>query len=368
MKFGNDLRIKTVTSWFPPDRESVEDAVAAGKLETQDVDRLGLTGLPVSARWSGPEMAVAAGRDAISRAGWSPSDVGLVMHTWIYHQGHDMWSPPHFVANEVGAPHALSYGVQQGCNAAALALQLAALHLDAEPGLGAALITSGDRFAPPGMDRWTSDYGLGFGDAGTAALLHRADSRVDSGAGSGDDYALLSLATETEAELELMMRHGDDFSAAPLSHNDYIDLRRPKKSYVEAYGKEKFTSIASRSIRKVVVDAVHDAGLRLDDPRIKYIALPRLGAYLLDANYVPVLDDVLKAEALRFGADTGHLGCGDFLANLADLRDRTPLQPGDVALVIGGGAAWTWACAVVQVPERRIPEEPGPEQGPEGGV
>lgn len=84
--------------------------------------------------------------------------------------------------------------------------------------------------------------------------------------------------------------------------------------------------------------------------------LPRLGASLLDAIYDPVLNDLLKAEALRFGTATGHLGCGDFLANLADLRDRAPLQPGDIALVIGGGAAWTWACAVVQVPQEQDPE------------
>lgn len=346
MKFGNDLRIKTVTSWFPPDRETAEDAVAAGKLNAADVERLGLTQLPVSARLSAPELAVAAGREAIGRAGWSPSKVGLVMHTWIYHQGHDMWSPPHFVANEVGAPQALAYGVQQGCNAGALALQLAALHLDAEPGLGAALITTGDRFAPPGMDRWGTDYGLCFGDAGTAALVHRGDA-------GPDDYALLSLASRTEAELELMMRHGDEFSPAPLWHNDYIDLRRPKKSYMTAYGKEKFGSIATRKIREVVVNAVDDAGLRIDDPRIKYIALPRLGAYLLEDIYVPVLSDVLKAEALQFGSTTGHLGCGDFLANLADLRDRVPLRPGDIALVISGGAAWTWTCAVVQVPQEQ---------------
>jgi 3-oxoacyl-[acyl-carrier-protein] synthase III len=346
MKFGDDLRIKTVTSWFPPDRETVEEAVAAGKLETSDVERLGLTQLPVSDRWSAPEMAVEAGRDALSRAGWSPSEVGMVLHTWIYHQGHDMWSPPHFVANEVGATHALPFGVQQGCNAGALALQLAALHLDAEPGLGAALITSGDRFGPPGFDRWTSDYGLGFGDAGTAALVHRG------GAGP-DDYALVSLATATYAEFELMMRHGNDFSPAPMWHDGFVDVRRPKKSYVEAYGKQKFEGVASRMIRKVIVDSLGDAGLRPDDPRIKYIALPRLGASLLDAIYDPVLDELLKAEALRFGTTTGHLGCGDFLANLADMRDRVPLQPGDVALVISGGAAWTWACAVVQVPRER---------------
>ncbi|MEV7891968.1 ketoacyl-ACP synthase III family protein [Streptomyces sp. NPDC088357] len=344
MKFGNDLRIKTATSWFPPDRETVEDAIAAGKLDTPDADKIGVSQLPVSTQWSGPELAVAAARDAMSRAGWSPSKVGLVLHTWIYHQGHDMWSPPHFVANEVGNPEAQSYGVQQGCNGGALALQLAAMHLTADRHLGAALVTTGDRFQPPGMDRWTSDYGLGFGDAGTAALLHRGDAEPD-------DYALVSMATATDAQFELMMRHGDDFSPAPLWHNEYIDLRRPKKSYLAEYGKKKFETVAGRNIRKVIADSLHDAGLRPDDPRIKYIALPRLGASLLDSIYGPVINELLKAEALRFGAATGHLGCGDFLANLADLRDHASLQPGDFALVIGGGAAWTWACAVVQVPQ-----------------
>ncbi|MGV4982244.1 ketoacyl-ACP synthase III family protein [Streptomyces sp. NPDC001709] len=347
MKFGNDLRIKTATSWFPPDHETVEDAIAAGKLDAPVAEKIGVTQLPVSARLSAPEMAAAAARDAMDRAGWSPSKVGLVLHTWIYHQGHDMWSPPHFVANEVGASQALAYGVYQGCNGGALALQLAATQLAAEPGLGGALITTGDRFEPPGFRRWACDYGLGYGDAGTAVLLHHGDAEPD-------DYALVSLATATAAELELMLRHGDDFSAAPLMHNDYIDLRRPKKSYMAEHGKERFSEIAGRLIRKVIVDSVRDAGLRLDDPRIKYIALPRLGVSVLDSIYAPVLDEVLKAEALRFGTATGHLGCGDFLANLADLRDHASLQPGDYALVIGGGAAWTWACAVVQVPEEGV--------------
>lgn len=347
MKFGNDLRIKTATSWFPPDHETVEDALAAGKLEPSDAQKIGVSQLPVATRWSAPEMAVAAARDAMGRAGWSPSRVGLVLHTWIYHQGHDMWSPPHFVANEVGNPEALAYGVQQGCNGGALGLQLAAIHLAADPGLGAALITTGDRFEPPGFRRWACDYGLGYGDAGTAVLLHHGDAEPD-------DYALVSMATATAAELELMLRHGDDFSAAPLTHNDYISLRRPKKSYMAEHGKEQFSQIAGRLIRKVIVDSVHDAGLRLDDPRIKYIALPRLGVSVLDAIYTPVLDEVLKAEPLRFGEATGHLGCGDFLANLADLRDHASLEPGDFALVIGGGAAWTWACAVVQVPEAGV--------------
>ncbi|WP_030060335.1 MULTISPECIES: ketoacyl-ACP synthase III family protein [Streptomyces] len=347
MKFGNDLRIKTATSWFPPDHETVEDAIAAGKLTTSDADKIGVAQLPVATRWSAPEMALAAARDAIDRAGWSPTKVGLILHTSIYHQGHDIWSPPHYVAHELGTPEALSYGVYQGCNGGALSLQLVARHLATDPELEAALITTGDRFEPPGFRRWTCDYGLGFGDAGTAMLVHRGDS-------GPDDYALVSMATETASELELMLRHGDDFSPAPLTHSPYIDLKRPKKSYVAVHGKDRFSEIASRLIRKVIVDSVHEAGLELDDPRIKYIALPRLGVSLLDSIYAPILDEVLKAEALRFGTATGHLGCGDFLANLVDLRDHALLEPGDFALVINGGAAWTWTCAVVQVPEAGV--------------
>jgi len=345
MKFGEDLRIKTATSWLPPDYETVEDAVATGKLAASDAERIGVDQLPVSARWSGPEMGLEAARAALARADWSPSRVGLVLHTWIYHQGHDMWSPPHFVASRLGTPDALAYAVQQGCNGGAQALQVAAMHLAADPGIGAVLVTTGDRFQPPGFERWNCDYNLGFGDAGSAALLHLSN-------GEPDDYPLVSLASGTDADLELMLRHGDEFSPTPLWHSSYIDLKRPKKSYLKEYGKEQFGKIAATMIRQVVVDSIHDAGLEIDDPRIKYIALPRLGDFLLDGIYLPVLTDALKAEQLRFGAKTGHLGCGDFLSNLADLRDRVPLEPGDHALVVSGGAAWTWTSAVVRVPER----------------
>lgn len=70
----------------------------------------------------------------------------------------------------------------------------------------------------------------------------------------------------TDAQFELMMRHGDDFSPAPMWHDGFIDLRRPKKSYLAVYGKEKFETVASQMIRKVIVDSLHDAGLQPDDP------------------------------------------------------------------------------------------------------
>src|SRR4051794_6784884 len=117
MKLGSNVRIKTVAKWLPTTVESIDVAIAAGKLDHADATALGVSELPVSETLSRPELAVSAGRKALDHAGWDPADLDLVVHNWIYHQGHDMWSPPHYVAHQLGATKATPYGLQQGCNA-----------------------------------------------------------------------------------------------------------------------------------------------------------------------------------------------------------------------------------------------------------
>lgn len=342
MKLGPRVRIKTVATWLPTTTESVDVAVAAGKLDDEEVAALGVTQLPVSEALSGPELAVSAARKALSQAGWDAMDLDLVIHNWIYHQGHDMWSPPHYVAHQVGARAATPYGLQQGCNAGALALQQAGLRILADD-VDRVLVTTGDRFCPPGIDRWCSDYSLVFGDAGTAALLHRGD-------GGPDEFSLLSFATATESEFEEMLRCEDPFSPSPMGHSPFINLRRPKKAYLASGGKEKFDRLSQERIGEAFRLGLREAEIDLDDPRIRCIVLPRLGDSLLDIVYGRVVEQLPKAEALRFGGQTGHLGCGDFLANLADVHALGILGPGDIVIVVGGGAAFTWTCSVLQVP------------------
>lgn len=342
MKLGPKVRIKTVAKWLPDTTESVDVAIAAGKLDDEEATALGVTQLPVSETLSGPELAVSAARRALEQAGWDAADLDLVIHNWIYHQGHDMWSPPHFVAHQVGARAATPYGLQQGCNAGVMAVQQAGLRLLVDD-VDRVLVTTGDRFCPPGIDRWCSDYSLVFGDAGTAALMHGGD-------GGADEFALLSLATATESEFEEFLRCGDPFSPSPMQHSPYINLRRPKKAYLEAGGKEKFDRLSQENISKAFQLALSEAEVEPDDPRIRCLVLPRLGDSLLDIVYGRVVERLPKAEALRFGGQTGHLGCGDFLANLADVHALDVLGPGDIAIVVGGGAAFTWMCAVLQAP------------------
>ena len=123
MRFDGGLGIKAVTTWIPETCETVEYAVRAGLLNASAVGRQGVTALPVSADLAPPQMAVLAGRKALTRARWDSAKIGMLAHAWVYHQGHDKWSPAHYIANELHLPaSALPFGIQAMCTGGATGL------------------------------------------------------------------------------------------------------------------------------------------------------------------------------------------------------------------------------------------------------
>ncbi|MCX4546085.1 ketoacyl-ACP synthase III family protein [Streptomyces sp. NBC_01565] len=324
--------------------------IAAGRLAADDAKDLALTEVPVSEDLAAPEMAVRAAGRVLADTGWDPARIALVAHGWTYHQGHDFWSPAHYIADQIDASAALPVGVRQMSNSGAAALGIAVDRLTADPDAEAALVTTADRFSLPGFDRWSADYGVVYGDAGTAGLLRRPQP---DGPGPGPGSLLLrSLAFVTDASFEEMYRGRDPFSDAPLAHADgRVDVKRPKKAYLEMRaGIEEFRQAAARCVDRVLRLAVSDAGLDIDDPRIVRVALPRLSDSVLDLMYRPVLDGVVRAEVLTVRESSGHLGAGDLLANVEHLVASGALRSGDIALVLGGGGGFTWSCAVLEAP------------------
>ncbi|WP_282203244.1 beta-ketoacyl-[acyl-carrier-protein] synthase family protein [Kitasatospora fiedleri] len=168
----------------------------AGRADADEVRRDGYRRLPVDDRRAAPDLAVEAGRTALERAGLTADRLGLVAHAWIHHQGHDFWSPAHYVASSLGARNAEPVGVQQMCNGGAAALRIALDRMAADPGVEAALVTTADSFPAPGFERWRADYGVAYGDGGTALLLTREHAR----------YRVAGLVTVAAPELELMHR------------------------------------------------------------------------------------------------------------------------------------------------------------------
>ena len=120
------------------------------------------------------------------------------------------WSPAHYIAARIGADGANPVGVQQMCNGGAAALELATRWAGTADA-GTALVTTADRFAEPGFDRWRGDYGLWYGDGAAAVLVgHGAD-------GSSADLELLALASRAEPAAEEMHRGADPVSYTHLT-------------------------------------------------------------------------------------------------------------------------------------------------------
>jgi 3-oxoacyl-[acyl-carrier-protein] synthase-3 len=338
MLFTTPIYIAATTTWLPPERSTAADAVADGRLDPVDAARDGYIELSVSPTLAPAQMAVLAAQRALTTSETDPADVGLVAHAWIYHQGHDFWSPAHYIAHHTGMWHAIPVGIQQMCNGGAIAIETAATRLIADPRTSTALVTTADRFEPPGFNRWTGDYGIGYGDGATAVLLSTKPAR----------YRLLASVTVGAPELEQMHRGSDEFSPAARWHSTTIDVRRTKKAFLQNGGKSRFVAAAAPAVTALIASAVADAGLAFDDAALRLVALPRLGRSVLEEAYLPVLADLISAQPVDYGRDTGHLGAGDAAANLATIHQNNLLAPGDVALLLSAGGGFSWSCLVVQ--------------------
>ncbi|MFF4257605.1 3-oxoacyl-ACP synthase [Streptomyces sp. NPDC001663] len=330
--------------WLPPTTEKRADALAAGRVTTDEADAMGYGQLPVSLDLSAPEMAVRAARHALSRAGVPAGDLAAVLHAWTYHQGHDFWSPAHYVAARTGALDAIPTGVQQMCNGAAAALRTAVHQLAARPGDGPVLVTTADRFAPPGFDRWGGDYGVWYGDGATAAVV---------GTGPLPEGALALHALHTRAAPELESAHRDTgaFHPAPHTRSAAVDVRRTKKAFLAEHGRPRFLDRLRQETTAVLAAALTEAGIGTGGRRLSAVLLPRLGRATAREVYGPAVAEVTDAPLADLGENTGHLGAGDLLSNLAALAaDTGPyrLARGGYAAVLSAGAGFTWSAVVVR--------------------
>ncbi|WP_158562913.1 ketoacyl-ACP synthase III family protein [Marinitenerispora sediminis] len=343
MRLDHPVGIAAAALWLPDRRSTAESDVADQRAAAGAVRDLAHPSLPDAGEVPAPDMAVRAAEEALRSAGVRGDQLGLLCHAWMYYQGHDLWSPPHYIARRLGAQDALPVGIQQVCNGGATAVELTAARLAAEPERGYGLVTTGDRFTGPGFDRWTADYGVAYGDGGTAVLL-----RVP--AGERDGLLLRATCTVASPELEEMHRGADPFAGAARTHRPRVDMRATKRAYLRSHGREAFAAANERCVRAVVTGALHDAGLAPDDKRIRCAVLPRFGRKTLHESWLPVLGELVGTELLDWGRDTGHLGAGDAIAGLAGLVRGEVLAPGEFALVFSAGAGFTWSCLVVQAP------------------
>lgn len=333
------ISIAASASWLPR-RVRTKDAEARGECPPGTEEQLGVESVTVSDGLSGPEMAARAARIVMARSGASPSDIRLVLHASIYYQGQELWAPASYVQRAAVGNDCPAFWLGQVSNGGMGAIDLAATHLAAAPESSSVLITTGDRFSPPGFDRWNSDPGTVYADGGTALLLTR-----------GRGFArLLSIASTSRPELEAMHRGTAPFGTVPFTYRDRVDLGACKDEFIAEAGRSFTLAQMADGQRQAVKDALARSGTELAD--IDWFVLPHLGRRRLSATFFVPFGIDPERSTWRWGRTVGHLGAGDQFSGLTYLVESGAAQPGQRILMAGVGAGFSWTCAVVEIEDR----------------
>ncbi|GGU09546.1 ketoacyl-ACP synthase III family protein [Actinomadura citrea] len=324
-----------------PDAIEIADAEARGLCARKDVWRTGIEAVCV-AEEAPPDMAAAAARRALSDAGAKPSDIELILHASVHYQGHDLWAAASYVQREAVGNTCPAVEVNQQSNGGMAAIELAAAFLASRPGGRGALVSTGDRFAPPGFDRWRTDPGTICGDGGTAMVLSRGGTPRD-GRGA---LRLRSAVSVSDPDLERLGRGARPFADAPLEAARPIDAETPREQAVSELGFAEVLRRLQEGQARAVEDALSEAGVKQAD--VDWFVLPHLGLPKMNVQFFEPLGIERERTTWDWGRRIGHLGAGDQIAGLGELVASGRLAPGQRCLLAGVGAGFTYSAAVVE--------------------
>ncbi|SDC23085.1 ketoacyl-ACP synthase III family protein [Actinokineospora iranica] len=329
----DDIYVAGLGVYLPPPATAA-DAVAAGAYDAEELAANGITSVLVEPELSGPEMAVLAARDAITHSAVNAADIRLVFHSSLWYQGVDMWPAASYVARHAVGDRVVAFDLQQQCNAAVSGMDLAASRLVFERG-GAALLTTGDRFCLPGVDRWRTERGLPYGDGGTAMLLST----------DGGFAKLLSTSTVADNGLEQVLR-GERFHDAPRPGP--LDLTsRISHHFANHGGMRAATTRLAEAVKGAIAGALAEA--KTDFADLAAAVIPAAGRAKLDWQLSQLVGLREDQTTWSFARTHGHLGAGDQFAGLRHLIAAGVVTPGDRVLMVGSGAGLTATSAVFEI-------------------
>lgn len=336
----DDLFIAGLAHRLPAAVE-VGEAIAGGRYDAAEQELNQYVSVTVSDGASPPEMAVEAGRLALGRSRIPAADVALVLHASAWFQGIAFWPAASYVHRHVlggGGRFAPALDVQQMCNGALGAIELAASYLLAVPSRRSALVTTADRFGDPGFDRWRGDVrGIVYGDGAASVVLARTGFA-----------RLLAISTIVDTELEGMYRGDEPFGVAP---GRPVDVRARREAFAaEGFGASEVSGRTIAGLSEVVGLVLDEAGLKLGD--VKRFVFPNVGLRGLRSAYAEPLGLDVASTTWEWGRRTGHVGAADQLTGLTHLVESGQVGPGDRVMLVGIGAGFSWTCAIVEVTDR----------------
>ncbi|GAA1906051.1 ketoacyl-ACP synthase III [Streptomyces sodiiphilus] len=335
----NDLYVSGLGAHLPEREQTAEQAVAAGLYDAGRAEANGIRAVRVAGPDEpGPVMAAAAGRQAVARSRLDHDLFDLVLHGSMGHQGQDFWTPAHYVQGETVGGHGLAAEVRQGANSGLAAVELAASHLGSRPGATAALVTTGDAFALPYVDRWASDDQTVYGDGAGAMVLS-----------SRPGFARVrSTASLSEPSLEPAYR-GTRWTASPCESGGPADLSGRKQAWFTRHegAYQEALELIGRRFGQVLERALDDAGTKLS--RTQWFVHANVSEQIAEWGFYRPLGLDRARTTYDWGLDFGHMGGGDHIIGLNHLFESGRPRPGDLVVTVGVGPGFLWTAMVLEV-------------------
>ncbi|SBT42745.1 ketoacyl-ACP synthase III family protein [Micromonospora auratinigra] len=320
-----------------PEVVEMTTAVEQGWFDATQAEQTGLTGAAVAGEVSGPEMALDATRQALTRAGQDPAGVDLLLYVDVYHSGPDGWLPQSYLQKHLLGGDLTAVGVRQGCNGIFGALELAASHLMADPGRGPALVVAADNLSSPLLNRWQALPGVVMGDAASAVVLSREEGFA----------RLRSICSTTITELEGLHRGDEPLYPASTPAGRPLNFITRFVQFNQAGGMGPDGALLFvKTMDEVVGRALDEAGI--DAGRIARVAFNNGARASVEDRVVP-LGFTMEQSTWEYGRRLGHLGASDQLVSMDHLLDTGELGPGDHLLLLGLGPGVSIAAAVVEI-------------------
>ncbi|MEU3754216.1 ketoacyl-ACP synthase III family protein [Streptomyces olivoreticuli] len=345
----DDIHIAGLGTYLPAP-VSAEQARDEGRYPADEFEENQLLSALESDDMSAVDMAVAAGRQAMTRSAVAADDIALVLHAGMYHQGEDFWTPASYVQRHTVAGTAPAIHIDHASNSGMAALELGASWLSGRSGAAAALLTTGDRYALPGFDRWHSDSGQVFADGATSLVLNRG----------GGIARLVASNSTSNPDLEDAYRDVErGFTLVPHATGKPLDLRGRKRRYMKRVGHDFVIDQLVSGLLANTEQTLAEADTSMD--RIARVVVPNVGRELLDWEFLAPYKIDVGRTVWNWGRRTCHIGGGDQFAGLTYLLESGQLRRGDQVLVVGVGIGFSWTTAVVTVDE--VPDWSGPDAG-----
>jgi 3-oxoacyl-[acyl-carrier-protein] synthase-3 len=338
----NDIYVAGVASWLPP-----REPVGQGRYKPEEQDTHAYESASVGgADDAPPDMAVRAGRLALTRSGIDPAEVSLLLHASVWYQGLDMWSPSAYIQHALLGENrtATAIDLNQQCAGGVAAMGLAADHLVADPGRRAAIVTSAERYTLPAIDRWRIEApNIIYGDGAGAIVLAR-----DRGFAR-----LLAVRSVADTTLEPINRGDSVFLPFSPASEGPLDMDGRGEAFLRQMELQEVLARFKRGHADAVLGLIDEAGLTISD--VSRFIFPNAGLHMVTTLVNQFGVDVSQT-AWDLGRTTGHVGAADQITGLTYLIEQGKLSVGERVVLMGVGYGFFWASALVECVE--IPDWP----------